>query len=137
MIRRPPRSTRVRSSAASDVYKRQHLEIQTHLLELLDPLDLFLELIQVVIPQVISGSLVVAVVVLMVELTEVVVVELLLVIVLLVVVMVVTIQTVWELMEPNLPVVEVVPLIMGSWILATVGVTVVLVSFSSHILLDK
>src|SRR5665811_1716566 len=24
MIRRPPRSTRVRSSAASDVYKRQH-----------------------------------------------------------------------------------------------------------------
>src|SRR5665811_1480733 len=25
MIRRPPRSTRVRSSAASDVYKRQHL----------------------------------------------------------------------------------------------------------------
>ena len=104
---------------------------------LLDPLDLFLELIQVVIPQVISGSLVVAVVVLMVELTEVVVVELLLVIVLLVVVMVVTIQTVWELMEPNLPVVEVVPLIMGSWILATVGVTVVLVSFSSHILLDK
>src|SRR5665811_101111 len=27
MIRRPPRSTRVRSSAASDVYKRQALEI--------------------------------------------------------------------------------------------------------------
>ena len=27
MIRRPPRSTRVRSSAASDVYKRQHLEM--------------------------------------------------------------------------------------------------------------
>src|SRR5665811_714953 len=25
MIRRPPRSTRVRSSAASDVYKRQHI----------------------------------------------------------------------------------------------------------------
>ncbi|WP_460379553.1 hypothetical protein, partial [Staphylococcus aureus] len=27
MIRRPPRSTRVRSSAASDVYKRQALEL--------------------------------------------------------------------------------------------------------------
>src|SRR5665811_974640 len=27
MIRRPPRSTRVRSSAASDVYKRQVLEV--------------------------------------------------------------------------------------------------------------
>src|SRR5665811_60524 len=27
MIRRPPRSTRVRSSAASDVYKRQHYHI--------------------------------------------------------------------------------------------------------------
>src|SRR5665811_395917 len=27
MIRRPPRSTRVRSSAASDVYKRQELSI--------------------------------------------------------------------------------------------------------------
>src|SRR5665811_655124 len=27
MIRRPPRSTRVRSSAASDVYKRQHQEL--------------------------------------------------------------------------------------------------------------
>ncbi|WP_460366275.1 hypothetical protein, partial [Staphylococcus aureus] len=26
MIRRPPRSTRKESSAASDVYKRQHLE---------------------------------------------------------------------------------------------------------------
>ena len=90
-----------------------HLEIQPHLLELLDPLDLSLQLIQVVIPQVISGSLVVAVVVLMVELTEVVVVELLLVIVLLVVVMVVIIQVVRELMEPNLQVEVVVPLIMG------------------------
>ena len=28
MIRRPPRSTRVRSSAASDVYKRQDLKIR-------------------------------------------------------------------------------------------------------------
>ena len=27
MIRRPPRSTRVRSSAASDVYKRQELRV--------------------------------------------------------------------------------------------------------------
>ena len=45
-----------------------HLEIQPHLLELLDPLDLFLELIQVVILQVISGSLVVEVVVLMLSL---------------------------------------------------------------------
>ncbi|WP_460379565.1 hypothetical protein [Staphylococcus aureus] len=33
MIRRPPRSTRVRSSAASDVYKRQffHLNLKHHL----------------------------------------------------------------------------------------------------------
>src|SRR5665811_2505402 len=30
MIRRPPRSTRVRSSAASDVYKRQGLSILQH-----------------------------------------------------------------------------------------------------------
>src|SRR5665811_2620939 len=30
MIRRPPRSTRVRSSAASDVYKRQELAIAVH-----------------------------------------------------------------------------------------------------------
>ena len=29
MIRRPPRSTRVRSSAASDVYKRQTFQLQT------------------------------------------------------------------------------------------------------------
>ena len=28
MIRRPPRSTQSRSSAASDVYKRQHLQFQ-------------------------------------------------------------------------------------------------------------
>ena len=33
MIRRPPRSTRVRSSAASDVYKRQALHVALHLLE--------------------------------------------------------------------------------------------------------
>ena len=30
MIRRPPRSTRVSSSAASDVYKRQHTQTHTH-----------------------------------------------------------------------------------------------------------
>src|SRR5665811_816278 len=29
MIRRPPRSTRVRSSAASDVYKRQDMHVRT------------------------------------------------------------------------------------------------------------
>ena len=33
MIRRPPRSTRVRSSAASDVYKRQHYTWAIKLLE--------------------------------------------------------------------------------------------------------
>src|SRR5665811_963712 len=36
MIRRPPRSTRVRSSAASDVYKRQDTEVLVALLDLLD-----------------------------------------------------------------------------------------------------
>src|SRR5665811_1177897 len=38
MIRRPPRSTRVRSSAASDVYKRQDEERTGHLPKLVEDL---------------------------------------------------------------------------------------------------
>src|SRR5665254_26122 len=47
MIRRPPRSTRVRSSAASDVYKRQvdgwHLTVDSDGTGTLEPLGLTLD----------------------------------------------------------------------------------------------